>query len=204
MTTPSPADAYIDALLGLFTRLGHAHYGEDISQIEHATQTAHHAVADDAPPALVAAALLHDVGHLLQKAGEDAADRGVDTRHEDIGAGYLARAFGPDVSEPVRLHVSAKRYLALSRPGYVESLSQASQQSLFLQGGPMTHVEAEAFLAKPAAVAALRLRRFDEMGKVVGAAPAGVETYRALLLGLVQPDRINKATDAGRSHAPSA
>jgi phosphonate degradation associated HDIG domain protein len=185
MTSPSAAAAFIADLLGLYDRLGHLHYGEDVSQSEHAVQTAHHAQADGAPAILVAASLLHDVGHLLQKAGEDAADRGLDTRHEHIGAGFLARAFGPEVTNPVRLHVAAKRFLALREPAYAQGLSPASIQSLALQGGPMTESEADAFLAEPGALEALRLRRYDEMGKVVGAIPADVASYGPLLLDLV-------------------
>ncbi len=185
MTSPSPAASFIADILGLYDRLGHLHYGEDVSQAEHAAQTAHHARADGAPAHLIAASLLHDVGHLLQKLGEDAADRGLDTRHEHIGAGFLARGFGPEVTDPVRLHVAAKRFLALREPGYAEGLSPASIQSLALQGGPMNDAEADAFLAEPRAAEALRLRRYDELGKVVGAAPAAVASYAPLLLELV-------------------
>ncbi len=190
MTSSHLADAFVTELSDLFARFGGLHYGEDVTQLEHALQTAHHAKMDDAPAALVAAALLHDVGHLMQKMGEDAADRGVDTRHEHISAGYLARAFGPEVTEPIRLHVAAKRYLVTTRPDYLESLSQASLQSLALQGGPMNPAEVEAFLAEPAAQAALRLRSYDEAGKVQGAEMSGFETYRALLLDLI--DRRNR------------
>jgi phosphonate degradation associated HDIG domain protein len=185
MTTSSPADAFVTELFDLFAQLGGLHYGEDVTQLEHALQTAHHARVDGAPPALVAAALLHDVGHMIQKVGEDAADRGVDTRHEHISAGYLARAFGPEVSEPVRLHVAAKRYLVTTRPGYLASLSKASLQSLALQGGPMSEAEIETFLAQPAAEAALRLRGYDELGKAPDIEVAGFESYRNLLLELI-------------------
>lgn len=184
MTSSSPAIGFVAEILDLYDRLGHLHYGEDVSQAEHAAQTAHHAQMDGAPPELVAASLLHDIGHLLQKLGEDAADRGVDTRHEHIGAGYLARGFGPKVTQPVRLHVAAKRFLALREPAYAQGLSPASLQSLALQGGPMTETEASAFLAEPGAAEALRLRRYDELGKSVGAAPAAVESYAPLLTDL--------------------
>jgi phosphonate degradation associated HDIG domain protein len=185
MTSPTPAASVIADILALYDRLGHLHYGEDVSQAEHAVQTAHHAQADGAPAHLIAAGLLHDVGHLLQKVGEDAADWGLDTRHEHIGAGFLARTFGPQITNPVRLHVAAKRFLALREPAYAQSLSPASIQSLALQGGPMSEAEAEAFLAEPGASDALRLRRYDEMGKVVGAVPAAVASYAPLLLELV-------------------
>jgi phosphonate degradation associated HDIG domain protein len=184
MTPASSAEAFVDTTLELFDRLGGHTYGEAVTQLEHALQTAHHAAAAGEPDAVVAAALLHDVGHLLQKQGEDAADRGIDTQHERIGAGWLARGFGPDVAEPVRLHVDAKRYLTTREPGYLESLSPASLQSLALQGGPMTEAEADAFETLAGFDAAIRLRRYDEMGKVEGVALAPMADYRAMLVTL--------------------
>ncbi len=103
--TPSPfAERFVDRLFDLFAQRGQRHYGEGVSQLDHALQTAHHARLDGASPALIAASLLHDVGHLLQRLGEDAADRGLDDQHERIGARYLARAYGPAVTEPVLIH----------------------------------------------------------------------------------------------------
>jgi phosphonate degradation associated HDIG domain protein len=181
MTSRPAADDFVAELTDLFTRLGGLRYGEDVNQLEHAVQTAHHAKLDGAPPSMIAAALLHDVGHLLQKVGENAADLGVDTRHEHISAGYLARAFGPEVTEPIRLHVAAKRYRVAVDVAYLERLSAASLQSLALQGGPMSPAEIEAFLAEPWARAALQLRGYDEAGKAPDADVAGFETYRGLL-----------------------
>jgi phosphonate degradation associated HDIG domain protein len=186
MTSSIAADAFVAELADLFAQLGDLRYGEGVSQLEHALQTAHHAKADGAPPALIVAALLHDVGHMMQKAGENAADLGIDTRHEQISAGYLARAFGPDVTEPIRLHVAAKRYRVTVDPAYLERLSKASLQSLALQGGPMSQREVEAFLGDPAAEAALRLRGYDEAGKAPDAEVAGFETYHDLLRDLVE------------------
>lgn len=190
MTSRPAADAFVAELADLFTRLGDLRYGEDVSQLEHALQTAHHAKVDGAPPALIVAALLHDVGHMMQKAGENAADLGVDTRHEHISAGYLARAFGPQVTEPIRLHVAAKRYRVAVEPAYLERLSKASLQSLALQGGPMSESEIEAFLAEPAVQAALRLRGYDETAKAQDAEVAGFETYHHLLR-----DQIDRADE---------
>ena len=172
---------FIDQILDLYAQRGAEHYGEDVSQSEHAEQCAHHARMDGAGDDLIAAALLHDVGHLLQKQGADAADRGIDTHHERIGAGFLARGFSKAVTEPVALHVEAKRFLATTEAGYIDRLSAASLQSLALQGGPMSPAECDAFRANPYHDAALKLRSYDEMGKVVGAAPAPVASYAALL-----------------------
>lgn len=185
MTSRPAADAFLAELTDLYDRLGGLRYGEGVTQMEHAVQTAHHAKLDGAPPELIAAALLHDVGHMMQKVGENAADLGIDTRHEHISAGYLARAFGPDVTEPIRLHVAAKRYRVAVDPAYLERLSPASLQSLALQGGPMDPTEVEAFLAEPAAQAALRLREYDEAGKAPEAEVADFDSYRDLLRGLI-------------------
>lgn len=181
MISQPAADAFVAELVDLYARLGDLRYGENVSQLEHALQTAHHARVDGAPPALIVAALLHDIGHLMQKTGENAADLGIDTRHEAIGGGYLARAFAPDVTEPIRLHVAAKRYRVAVDPAYFERLSGASLQSLALQGGPMSQDEITAFLAEPAAQAALRLRGYDEAGKAPDADVAGLDAYRDLL-----------------------
>lgn len=185
MTSRTAADAFVAELADIYARLGSLHYGENVSQLEHAIQTAHHAKQAGAPPSLVAAALLHDVGHLMQKTGEDAADRGIDTRHEHISAGYLARAFGPEVTEPIRLHVAAKRYRVAVDPAYLERLSPASVQSLALQGGPMSPDEIETFLAEPWLEDALRLRAFDEAGKAPDAEVAGFEAYHDLMGQLI-------------------
>jgi phosphonate degradation associated HDIG domain protein len=185
MTARPTADAFVAELTTLFNRLGALRYGEDVSQLDHAVQTAHHAKLDGAPPAMIAAALLHDVGHMMQKAGEDAADHGIDTRHEYISAGYLARAFGPEVTEPIRLHVAAKRYRVAVDSAYLERLSKASLQSLVLQGGPMNSAEIAAFLAEPAAQDALRLRGYDEAGKAPEAEVASFESYQDLLRDLI-------------------
>jgi phosphonate degradation associated HDIG domain protein len=185
MTSSASADAFLTEITDLFSRLGDLHYGEDVTQMDHALQTALHAKLDGASPALVAAALLHDIGHLMQKIGEDAADRGIDTRHEQIGAGYLARAFGPDVTEPIRLHVAAKRYRVAVDPAYASRLSYASQQSLALQGGPMCPDEIKVFLADPYALAAQQLRSYDEAGKDLDADVASFESYHDLMRGLI-------------------
>lgn len=189
MTSSTFAQDFVSTIFELVTQRGGDHYGEGVSVREHLLQTAHHARVDGAPDALVAAALLHDVGHLLQRHGEDAADRGIDAHHERIGAGWLARAFGPAVTEPVRLHVEAKRYLAAFEPGYFELLSAASVQSLALQGGPMSQEEADAFLALDGAADAIRLRRYDEKGKVTGVELDSLESYGELLCAQIDAAR---------------
>ena len=172
----------VDRILAVFAGPGQgAYFGEAVTQAEHALQTAALAEAAAADPELVAAALLHDVGHLLHGLGEDAADRGLDDRHEEGGAAWLARHFGPAVADPVRLHVDAKRYLCAVEPGYLAALSPASRRSLELQGGPFTPDEAGRFLLEPYWGDAVALRRWDDAAKVPGLAVPGLGYYRPIL-----------------------
>lgn len=187
MTRVLSAEAFVDTIFALFDRLGGHTYGEAVTQLDHALQTAHHAQGAGEPDDLVAAALLHDIGHLLQKQGQDVAERGIDAMHERIGAAWLAQRFGPRVTEPVRLHVAAKRYLAAREPGYLKALSGASRRSLALQGGAMNVAEADAFEAEAGFEAAVKLRRYDELGKVEGLQLAPMSAYRELLITLVSP-----------------
>ena len=158
-----------------------AYLGEPVSQTEHALQAAWAAEKTGADSALIAAALLHDLGHLLHDLPEDCAEAGIDDQHEDRGARWLARHFGPEVTEPIRLHVPAKRYLCATEQGYFEQLSEASVVSLRLQGGPFTPDEAARFLERPHAQAALALRRLEEQAKVPGLATPDLEHFRPRL-----------------------
>jgi phosphonate degradation associated HDIG domain protein len=176
------APQILDAIRGLFDRRGDSAYGgEAVSQREHALQAAALARRDGAGPALIVAALLHDVGHLLHDLPDDAPDRGVDDDHEARAAGWLARWFGPAVVEPVRRHVDAKRYLCAADPGYLDQLSEPSRVSLRLQGGPMSAEEAEAFRRSPHGADAVALRRWDDAAKEPGLAVPGLEDYIPIL-----------------------
>ncbi len=159
--------ADVQLLLDLLeTRGNESYFGERVSVLEHSLQAAHFAEKAKAPCAEVTAALLHDIGHLLHDEGEDAADHNLDTKHEEIGCEYLRQWFDDSVIEPIRLHVAAKRYLCAIDAAYLAQLSESSVKSLALQGGPMSELETEAFLASPFAKAAIRLRRWDDEAKV--------------------------------------
>jgi phosphonate degradation associated HDIG domain protein len=161
----------IDRLFAILEELGRRQYGETVvSQYEHAVQCAVLAERVGSGPALITAALFHDIGHLVERERYRLIERGEDAHHEKAGAAYLAEWFGADVTEPVRLHVPAKRYLTLADPGYAGRLSPASTRSLAAQGGPFTSAEAAAFLDRPYADQAIALRRWDEEAKVGGAA----------------------------------
>jgi len=163
---------------------GTAYFGEPVTVLEHSLQAAWIIQQNGGGETLVAAALLHDVGHLLHLEGEDAAQRGLDTRHEELGVAALAGHLPDAVLDPIRMHVAAKRYLCLAEPKYLKALSPASMESLALQGGPMTAAEAEAYLALPHAREALRLRRADDAAKIAGLIVPVLETYRSLVAAL--------------------
>ena len=156
----------LDGIRVLYAECGQALYGgEAITQLEHALQCAELARREGATAALIAAAFLHDLGHLMHQLGDDCAERGIDDRHEQSGALLVSRWFAPEVSEPVRLHVAAKRWLCQAEPGYQAGLSPASQRSLALQGGAFTAEEARAWIARPYAADGVALRRWDDRAK---------------------------------------
>jgi len=160
------ADGAIAILEELFASEGAAGYlGEAVTQSVHMLQAAALAERADAPAALVAAALLHDVGHFTGTVTGRDLMQGTDNRHGEQGANWLAQWFGPEVTEPVRLHVDAKRYLCAVEPGYFERLSPASVYTLGVQGGPMTAGDVADFAAGPFAQDACRVRRFDDQAK---------------------------------------
>ncbi len=176
----------IKRIFTLFHEKGNGvYFGETVTETEHALQCAHLAEQSGAAPALIAAALLHDVGHLLHGLPEDIAVRGIDGRHEAGGAVWLADHFGPAVVDPVRLHVAAKRYLCAVEPAYDAGLSEASRRSLRLQGGPMAPAEVRRFEQEPWFRAAVAVRCWDDAAKVPGLSVPGLEHYRPCLATLV-------------------
>jgi [1-hydroxy-2-(trimethylamino)ethyl]phosphonate dioxygenase len=171
-----------DEVLSIYGRGGSAAYfGEAVNMTEHGLQAAHFAQLADAPDALVIAALLHDIGHLIDSAPDDIADWTSDAQHELSGARWLAARFGPEVSEPVRLHVPAKRYLCATDPDYFTRLSPASVVTLKLQGGPMSRVQIAAFEAEARHREAVLVRQWDDQGKMAGLATPDLAHYRALI-----------------------
>jgi [1-hydroxy-2-(trimethylamino)ethyl]phosphonate dioxygenase len=177
-----------DDILAIYDTHGAgAYFGERVSMTEHGLQAAHFAQVEGASAALVVAALLHDIGHLLEAVPQDIADWTSDARHEESGARWLARHFGAEVAEPVRLHVRAKRYLCATDAHYLRQLSSASVHTLRLQGGPMSAQELRQFEAERFAREAVRLRRWDDQGKVAGLKTPALPAYAALIERLAQP-----------------
>jgi [1-hydroxy-2-(trimethylamino)ethyl]phosphonate dioxygenase len=173
----------VDELLDLLAGQGkEVYFGEPVSILEHCLQCAHFAEQSQASTATIAAALLHDIGHVLHGLPEDIARHGLDGAHEELAATYLSMWFGEDVTETVRLHVAAKRYLCATDPTYMARLSPASVESLQLQGGPMDDEEVAAFEALPNARVAVQVRRWDDEAKIPQLDVPGLAHYRPLLL----------------------
>ena len=172
----------IDEIFLVFREYGAEEYlGEHVSMTEHMLQSAYAAEQDGAPVQLIAAALLHDYGHFIHEFPADAADHGIDTQHEEVAHAFLSEHFGPEIAEPIRMHVAAKRYLCATDPSYLNELSPASVHSLNLQGGPYSPEEVAEFELSPYAQAAVRLRRYDDIGKVEGLETPDLEHYRPVL-----------------------
>ncbi len=168
----------LNEIADLFRRRGGSLYGgEAVTEQEHALQAAWLAEQEGSSESLIAAALLHDVGHLLHDLPYDAPDRGIDDHHENAGHHWLARSFDDAVTEPVRLHVAAKRYMCAIDPAYREALSAPSIQSLRLQGGMMTAEEVAAFEQLPRWKDAVRLRVWDDTAKVAGLATPPLDHF---------------------------
>jgi phosphonate degradation associated HDIG domain protein len=176
-----PKQQIVDEIVDLYARRGNASYGEGVSMNEHGLQAALLAEQEGQGQAMVVAALLHDIGHLLHDLPEDVADQGMDSQHESVASAWLSQYFPKEISEPIRLHVAAKRFLCANVPGYFADLSPASVQSLQLQGGQMSGAESEAFRTEPFMGAALRLRRWDDLAKIRGLKTPGFQHYRPVI-----------------------
>ena len=146
--------------------------------MEHALQAAHLAQSEKAPPAMIVAALLHDIGHLL---GD-----GPDAPHEHLGHDWISQHFPAEVSEPVRLHVEAKRYLCATDCSYLQQLSPTSINSLHVQAGPMTDAELDAFEEEPYYPQAVKLRHWDDQAKVEKLPVPALDTYRETIASLLK------------------
>lgn len=167
---------------GYLNEIAARRYGDnDVSQLQHALQCAALAEAEKSSPELITAAFLHDIGHIIDLHYEGAAEAGIDRRHEQTGSSYLAQWFGPAVTEPIRLHVDAKRYLCSVEPFYFDGLSAGSVRSLALQGGPFDRESASVFAAQPFAKDAIKLRRWDDLAKDPDAETAPVAHYLGIL-----------------------
>lgn len=188
-----------DDLLSIYGGRATRRYGlAEINQLQHALQAAALAEQAGETPELIAACLLHDIGHMIHRLGDDPASRGIDDRHEERGATWLAERFPDSVSGPVRLHVPAKRYLCTAEPDYFARLSSDSVRSLQLQGGPMSGAEMLMFERQPHAKDAVQLRRYDEAAKDPRARTPGFEHYLSYVEACLRPAPGTPRPPAGR------
>ena len=156
----------IPDIVALFEARGHEQYsGEPVTQLQHALQSAHLAEQEGAGSALISAALLHDVGHLLHDFGDTPSLKGLDDVHQYRCLPFLRSLFGPATLEPIKLHVDAKRFLCAREPAYHDALSADSKRSLQLQGGVFNADQADGYEALPFALDPVRLRRWEDLPK---------------------------------------
>ena len=184
--TPLTPNTIVDFIADIFTRRGAESYlGENVTMSEHMLQGALLAEQAGASDTMVAGALLHDIGHYTNEFGDDYIEQGIDNLHEEAGAQVLAPFFPAAVTDCIRYHVAAKRYLCATDAEYFAKLSDASVKTLELQGGPMSADEVAAFAKNPNLAAILQVRIWDDQGKVPGLRTPAFDHYAPLLQRVV-------------------
>ncbi|MEX3956666.1 phosphonate degradation HD-domain oxygenase [Trinickia sp. EG282A] len=177
----------LDDIRALFQQHGDISYsGEPVTQLQHALQCATCAERENASDVLVAAALLHDLGHLLNLQGDTPTEHGIDDMHQYFALPFLRPVLPDSVLEPIRLHVDAKRYLCAVDDSYYERLSADSKRSLELQGGVFSREEADAFYRKPYASDAVRLRQWDDAAKDASIVTPDLEHFLAAVARVIK------------------
>jgi [1-hydroxy-2-(trimethylamino)ethyl]phosphonate dioxygenase len=181
------ASNIVDYLADIFARRGAESYlGEKVSMAQHMLQAAQQAELAQADPALIVAALLHDIGHYSNEIPDSALMKGTDNYHQEAGANFLANYFPPAVTEPIRHHVATKRYLCAKDPEYFSQLSAASVFTLDVQGGPMSAEEVTEFERSPHLDSCIKVRVWDDAGKDPDKLYPDFSHYRELVQSLVQ------------------
>lgn len=173
----------VEEIIELYRQRGHEQYGEKVTQLQHMVQSANLAEAEGQDEEVILAAFLHDIGHFMGKGGEDHMGEYGVVSHEKLGADYLrAKGFGEKIPALVEGHVAAKRYLTFAHPEYYDRLSEASKQTLIHQGGRMNAEEAAAFKASPYFELSIKMREWDDDGKVPESTEHALEKFRAMMI----------------------
>jgi phosphonate degradation associated HDIG domain protein len=182
----------VEFLGDIFARRGADSYlGEDVTMSEHMLQGALLAEEAGGSDALIAAALLHDIGHYTNEFPDDALAKGIDNHHDVAGAAVMAPFFPTMVTDCVKYHVAAKRYLCATDDGYFGKLSPASVHTLNLQGGPMASAEVADFAKNPNLDAIVQVRIWDDEAKVAGKLTPGFDHYAPMLQRVVNQHAVN-------------
>ena len=177
----------VDYIADVFERRGAESYlGEKVSMAQHMLQAAQQAERSQADPELIVAALLHDIGHFSNEIPDNVLMKGSNNYHEEAGANFLADYFPLSVTEPIRQHVAAKRYLCATDPEYLSRLSEASVYTLKVQGGPMNPDEVAEFEKSPYLDSCIKVRVWDDAGKDPDKSHPDFSHYRKVVQSLVQ------------------
>ena len=170
----------VDKIINKYQSNGGQYLGEKVTMTEHMIQTAMIAEQNHSSESLICACLLHDYGHFILEDPDHLVSKSIDGKHENIGFNFLKNYFKPEVFEPIKLHVQAKRYLCRNK-SYWSSLSEASKVSLKLQGGVMNDKEAKKFISLKFHDDAILLRKYDDDGKIPNIKMKTIEDYRNLI-----------------------
>ena len=170
----------VDEIINKYQNNHSLYIGEKVTMTEHMIQTAMLAEENHSPKSLICACLLHDYGHFIIEDPDLLVVKSLDGKHEDIGFNFLKDYFKPEVIEPIKLHVQAKRYLSREK-SYWSALSEASKVSLKLQGGAMSDAEAKKFISLKFHQDAILLRKYDDEGKIPNIKMRKIEDYRNLI-----------------------
>jgi [1-hydroxy-2-(trimethylamino)ethyl]phosphonate dioxygenase len=186
-TKPHLTPDTIVAFLGdIFERRGGEEYlGEPVTMAEHMLQGAHIAEQQGESEDIIVATLLHDIGHFTSEFGTFSMEDTHDKHHEEAGAEILEEFFPSIVTDCVRYHVAAKRYICATDPAYFGQLSEASIHSLKLQGGPMNAAEIAEFEKNPNAKEIVKVRYLDDAGKIAGMETPGFSYYAPMVQRVV-------------------
>ena len=171
----------VDKIINKYKTNNDLYIGEKVTISEHMIQTAMLADQNHSSKSLVCASLLHDYGHFIIEDPDLFVSKSLDGRHEDLAYDFLKDYFKPEVVEPIKLHVKAKRYLCRNK-SYCNFLSEASKISLKFQGGIMNDEEAKKFTSLKFHKEAIMLRKYDDDGKTPNIEIKKIEDYQNLII----------------------